>query len=203
MNAMDRDESKKKIDSQEDFALVRAARKGDQDAFGKLVQKYQHKIYSLAYSMVGNHNDADDLAQEIFLKTFRNIKKFRFKSSFYTWLYRIAVNTIITRRKKLRGDTHLELKPQILDVEGSPYLSSRLGGEKGDEKADIREMKEDIRRAIDTLPEKQRTAVIMHDIEGLPHNEIARVLSCSEGTVRSRLHYARRHLQEELAGWLE
>ncbi|MFH1037388.1 MAG: sigma-70 family RNA polymerase sigma factor [PVC group bacterium] len=188
---------------QDDFALVGAARKNDPDAFGELVRKYQRKIYSLAYSMVGNHSDADDLAQEIFLKTFRNIKKFRFKSSFYTWLYRIAVNTIITRRKKLRGDTHLELRPQLLDVEGSHYLSSRLGGEKGDRTAGNQELKKDIRRAIDTLPEKQRTVVIMHDIEGLPHNEIARVLSCSEGTVRSRLHYARRSLQEELAGWLD
>lgn len=186
----------------DDFELVRASRDGDQEAFGELVRKYQGKIYSLAYGMVGNHADADDLAQEIFLKTYRNIKKFRFKSSFYTWLYRIATNTIISRRKKLRGDSHLELKPQVLDIEGSPYLATRLGGEKGDRAMSSKEMKKDIYRAIDTLSDKHKEVVVMHDIEGIPHSEIAQILSISQGTVRSRLHYARERLQKELSEWI-
>ncbi len=186
----------------DDFELVRASRNGDQEAFGELVRKYQGKIYSLAYGMVGNHADADDLAQEIFLKTYRNIKKFRFKSSFYTWLYRIATNTIISRRKKLRGDSHLELKPQVLDIEGSPYLSTRLGGEKGDRAMSSKEMKKDIYRALETLSDKHKEVVVMHDIEGMPHSEIAEILSISQGTVRSRLHYARGRLQKELSGWI-
>lgn len=196
---MDRDESKRS----EDFQLVRTARAGDQNAFGELVRKYQDRIYSLAYGMVGNHSDADDLAQEIFLKCYRNIGKFRFKSSFYTWLYRIGVNTVITRRKKLRRHEHLELNPQVLDIEGSPYLSPSLGGKRGDEAAGGRELKRDIRAAIDRLPEKQRTVVVMHDIEGIGHGEISRILKTSEGTIRSRLHYGRKQLQEDLAGWLE
>jgi len=186
----------------DDFELVRASRDGDQEAFGELVRKYQGKIYSLAYGMVGNHADADDLAQEIFLKTYRNIKKFRFKSSFYTWLYRIATNTIISRRKKLRGDSHLELKPQVLDIEGSPYLATRLGGEKGDRAMSSKEMKKDIYRAIDTLSDKHKEVVVMHDIEGIPNSEIAQILSISQGTVRSRLHYARERLQKELSEWI-
>ncbi len=186
----------------EDFELVRSARSGDEDAFGDLVRRYQGKIYSLAYGMVGNHSDADDLAQEIFLKCYRNLGKFRFKSSFYTWLYRIGVNTIITRRKKLRKNRHLELKPQILDVTGSNYLPTRLGGERGDQAAGGRELKRDIRKAIERLPEKQKTVVVMHDVEGIPHPEIARILKSSEGTIRSRLHYGRRKLQEDLAQWL-
>jgi len=186
----------------DDFELVRASRDGDQEAFGELVRKYQGKIYSLAYGMVGNHADADDLAQEIFLKTYRNIKKFRFKSSFYTWLYRIATNTIISRRKKLRGDSHLELKPQVLDIEGSPYLATRLGGEKGDRAMSSKEMKKDIYRAIDMLSDKHKEVVVMHDIEGIPHSEIAQILSISQGTVRSRLHYARERLQKELSEWI-
>lgn len=187
----------------EDFELVRAARAGDENAFGELVRKYQGRIYSLAYGMVGNHSDADDLAQEIFLKSYRNIKKFRFKSSFYTWLYRIGVNTILTRRKKLRRDRHLELKPQALDLEGSPYLPARLGGKRGDRAAGGRELQRDIRAAIDRLPEKQKAVVVMHDIEGIPHREISRILKSSEGTIRSRLHYGRKRLQEELADWLD
>ncbi len=195
---MEREESNRS----EDFALVRAVRGGDEDAFGQLVRKYQGRIYSLAYGMVGNHSDADDLAQEIFLKCYRNIAKFRFKSSFYTWLYRIGVNTILTRRKKLRRDTHLELKPEILDIQGSPYLSPRLGGRRGDRAAGGRELTRDIRAAIDRLPEKQRTVVVMHDIEGIPHAEISRILKTSEGTIRSRLHYGRLRLQQDLADWL-
>jgi RNA polymerase sigma-70 factor, ECF subfamily len=199
---MKADGSKNMSLEKDDFVLVRAARDGDQEAFGELVRKYQGKIYSLAYGMVGNHADADDLAQEIFLKTYRNIKKFRFKSSFYTWLYRIGVNTIISRRKKLRGDSHLELKPQVLDIEGSPYLSTRLGGEKGDRALSNKEMKKDIYRAIETLSDKHKEVVVMHDIEGIPHSEIAEILSISQGTVRSRLHYARERLQKELAEWV-
>ncbi len=196
------DGSKNMSLEKDDFELVRASRDGDQEAFGELVRRYQGKIYALAYGMVGNHADADDLAQEVFLKTYRNIKKFRFKSSFYTWLYRIATNTIISRRKKLRGDSHLELKPQVLDIEGSPYLSTRLGGEKGDRAMSSKEMKQDIYRAIDTLSDKHKEVVVMHDIEGIPHNEIAKILSCSQGTVRSRLHYARELLQKELLEWI-
>ena len=199
---MNADGSKNMSLEKDDFQLVRASRAGDQEAFGELVRKYQGKIYALAYGMVGNHADADDLAQEIFLKTYRNIAKFRFKSSFYTWLYRIGLNTIISRRKKLRGDTHLELKPQVLDVEGSPYLSSRLGGEKGDRAMSSKEMKKDISRAIDTLSDKHKEVVVMHDVEGMPHSEIAEILSVSEGTVRSRLHYARARLRKELTGWI-
>jgi RNA polymerase sigma-70 factor (ECF subfamily) len=187
----------------DDFELIRATRNGDHEAFGELVRKYQGKIYSLAYGMVGNHSDADDLAQEIFLKTYRNINKFRFKSSFNTWLYRIALNTIITLRKKLRNNAHLELKPQVLDIEGSPYLSSRLGGEKGDRAVSLKELKDEIRRAIEMLSDKHKAVVVMHDIEGIPNNEIAQILSCSEGTVRSRLHYAHRRLQELLDDWLK
>ncbi len=202
MNGMNEVGSKNMSLKKDDFELVRASRDGDQEAFGELVRKYQGKIYSLAYGMVGNHADADDLAQEIFLKTYRNIKKFRFKSSFYTWLYRIATNTIISRRKKLRGDSHLELKPQVLDIEGSPYLATRLGGEKGDRAMSSKEMKKDIYRAIDMLSDKHKEVVVMHDIEGIPHSEIAQILSISQGTVRSRLHYARERLQKELSEWI-
>ena len=91
----------------------------------------------------------------------------------------------------------------MLDIEGSPYLSSRLGGEKGDRAVSRKELKNEIGRAIETLSDKHQAVVVMYDIEGIPHNEIARILSCSEGTVRSRLHYARRRLQKLLDGWLD
>lgn len=192
-----------KLSSGEDFELIRSAQNGDQEAFGKLVRKYQEKIYSLAWSITGNHTDADDLSQEIFLKTFRAIGKFRFQSGFYTWLYRIALNTIFTARKKLKDHQQIELNPQILEIQGSPYLPGRLQEGKGDQELHRKEMRAILRDAIDSLPLKHRTVVVMHDIEGVPHNEIARIVSCSEGTVRSRLYYARRKLQKQLEKWLE
>ncbi len=197
-----------KLTGNEDYELVRSAQKGDQEAFGELVRKYQRKIYSLAWSISGNHTDADDLAQEVFLKTFRAIGKFRFQSGFYTWLYRIALNTIFTARKKLNKHRHLELKPQLLELQGSPYLPNSLQEGKGDRELHRKEMQAGLREALDSLSLKHRTVVVMHDIEGIPHNEIARIVSCSEGTVRSRLHYARKKLQQQLKGllserWLE
>ena len=200
MNAKTEKESKSS--RSEDFELVRAAQKGDEDAFGKLVTKYQGKIYGLAWSMTGNHSDADDLAQKIFLKSFRAIKKFNFRSSFYTWLYRIALNTIITERKKIKRDRHLEFKPQAFDPRGNPYVSPPSGAQKADRQLENEELKTALTAAIDTLPPKQKEVVVMYDIEGMSHGEIAEILSCSEGTVRSRLHYARKKLQKELKGWL-
>ena len=131
-----------KLTEETDDDLVRSAQRGDLDAFGELVVRYQQRVYSLAYGMTGNHNDADDLAQEVFLKTFRAIKKFRFQSSFYTWLYRIAVNTIITRRKKLKAAVHLELNPQVLEIQGSPYLPAGLRSKKGDKEVARRELQD-------------------------------------------------------------
>jgi len=94
------------------------------------------------------------------------------------------------------------IEAQVLDIEGSPYLATRLGGEKGDRAMSSKEMKKDIYRAIDTLSDNHKEVVVMHDIEGIPHSEIAQILSISQGTVRSRLHYARERLQKELSEWI-
>ncbi len=185
--------------NKEDFELVRAAQDGDLSAFGELVKKYQQRIYSLAYGMTGNHSDADDLAQAVFLKSFRAIRGFNYRSSFYTWLYRVGVNTIITARKKIRARAALELKPELLEVSGSPYLAARREGLSPDRKLRAKELRRSVDKALSTLSPKHRAVVVMYDIEGISHQEIARILKCSEGTVRSRLHYARRELRKKLA----
>lgn len=191
--------SRSKSINQEDFELARAAQGGDLPAFGELVKKYQGRIYSLAYGMTGNHTDADDLAQAVFLKAFRAIKSFKFRSSFYTWLYRIGVNTIITGRKKIRARTMLELKPELLEVSGSPYLAGSGKGVSPSRELRARELRRSIQEALGTLSPKHRAVVVMYDIEGISQDEIARILRCSEGTVRSRLHYARQKLRKKLA----
>lgn len=191
--------SRSKSINQEDFELARAAQGGDLPAFGELVKKYQRRIYSLAYGMTGSHTDADDLAQAVFLKAFRAIKSFKFRSSFYTWLYRIGVNTIITGRKKIRARTMLELKPELLEVSGSPYLAGSGKGVSPSRELRARELRRSIQEALGTLSPKHRAVVVMYDIEGISQDEIARILRCSEGTVRSRLHYARQKLRKKLA----
>ena len=185
--------------NKEDFELVRAAKSGDLPAFGELVKKYQRRIYSLAYGMTGNHSDADDLSQAVFLKAFRAIGGFKFRSSFYTWLYRIGVNTIITTRKRIRARAALELKPELLEVSGSPYLAARRGGLSPERELRAKELRRSVEKALNALSPKHRAAVVMYDIEGISQQEIARILKCSEGTVRSRLHYARRQLRKKLA----
>lgn len=196
-------ENRSKSSEDEDKELVRKAQAGDDFAFGRLVEKYQRRIYSLAWNMTGNHSDADDLAQEVFLKCYRAIGSFRFKSAFYTWLYRIAVNTIITRRKQIRRDTHLEFQPASLDISGNPYLSPGRQGGRADRSLVKNEIRSAVREAIDSLPEKHRAVVVMHELEGLTHAEIGKILSCSEGTVRSRLHYARKKLKNKLGAWID
>jgi len=189
---------------EEEFALIRAVQAGDRDAFGPLVNRYQRKIYLLAYGMTGNHADADDLAQEVFLKAYGALGRFKFKSQFYTWLYRIAVNTIITRRKQWRRHRHVELNPEWDEHGGSPYLPNSLkastpGGELGRRERQ-KGLQEQLDAALAGLSEKHRAVVVMYDIEGMSHAEIAKVLGCSKGTARSRLHYAHRYLRQKLKG---
>ena len=190
--------SRSKSINKEDFELVRAAKSGDLPAFGELVQKYQRRIYSLAYGMTGNHSDADDLSQAVFLKAFRAIGSFKFRSSFYTWLYRIGVNTIITARKRIRARATLELKPELLEVSGSPYVPGSRRGVSPERELLAQELRRSVQAALNTLSPKHRAVVVMYDIEGISHQEIARILKCSDGTVRSRLHYARRQLRKKL-----
>lgn len=190
----------------DDFVLVRAAQAGDAESFGLLVAKYQRKIYSLAQGMTGNHNDADDLAQEVFLKAYRSLGRFRFKSQFYTWLYRIAINTVITRRKQWRRHPHVEFNPDWEEHGVSPYLPDSLKTSAPGEDLSRRESRDSLREriqgALGSLSEKHRAVVVMHDLEGMSHGEIASALGCSEGTARSRLHYAHRHLRRKLKDML-
>lgn len=201
LNKKGRSQSKEMND--DEFGLIRAAQQGDEEAFGELVKRYQQRVYAIAYNMTGNHSDADDFAQETFLKAYRAIGRFRFKSKFYTWIYRIAVNTIISGRKKLRKHSHLELEPQLAEAADSPYLPPGLRAANPRRELRRRELQEVLQEALDKLTDKHRAVVIMHDIEGIPQVEVARVLSCSEGTIRSRLHYARRELQGLLRNKLE
>ncbi|MBT8042812.1 MAG: sigma-70 family RNA polymerase sigma factor [Kiritimatiellales bacterium] len=186
-----------------DDELVLKAQRGDVHAFDQLVERYHGKIYGLTYNMTSNREDAEDLTQEVFIKAFEALPRFRGKSSFYTWLYRIAVNKTINYRKKRNRKRALSLDQfdqeiktdevyHALTTKGSPLRNMSLT-----------ELQIKLNEALQNLSEKHRTVVVMHDMQGIPHEEIAKVVGASVGTVRSRLFYARRQMQAELAEFVK
>ena len=181
-----------------DKELVALAQKGDVPAFSELVSRYQRRVYAVVYNMTSNKEDAEDLVQEVFVKAHKSLPKFQGKSSFYTWIYRIAVNRTINFVKKRKKRQAWSLDDVDGGIERDPAyveLSSK-GGPRRD--FSISELQEKLNRALQTLSEKHRAVVVLHDIEGVPHDEIGKMLGCSSGTVRSRLFYARQRLQVEL-----
>jgi RNA polymerase sigma-70 factor (ECF subfamily) len=177
--------------------IIRRVNEGDLDAFGELVDRYKKKIYYIAYHMTCNHSDADDIAQETFIRAYRNIAGFKGKSSFYTWLYRILINrcTDYMKRKRRRDHRLNEIR------DPANYLGETSGGGSSPGSfagITIGELQRAVAGALMSLPEKQRMALVLHEFNGLSHKEIADVVGCSEGTVRSRLHYGRRKMKEML-----
>ncbi len=180
-------------------ALVDRARGHDLDAYNELVGRYQKKIYALVYNMTGNREDAEDLVQDVLVKAYRSLGYFKGDSSFYTWIYRIAVNrTINFLKKRKRGQNKVSLDDMDQAVERDPDYIALSSRESPVRDMKLSELQQKLNKALLTLSEKHRTVVVMHDIEGVPHEEIAKIVGCSAGTVRSRLFYARQQLQKEL-----
>lgn len=182
-----------------DFELVQQAANGDESAFEVLVKKYQQKVYTIAYGISHNQQDALDISQEVFIKIYKKLKNFRGASSFYTWLYRITTNLSIDFQRRKKKVTKVEFDERILE---EPIPEARTGEDKKFDPGDILERKEihgAILKAIETLPEDQKTTVVLRELENLPYREIAKVMNCSIGTVMSRLHYGRKKLQEMLS----
>lgn len=183
--------------------LVRRAQARDLDAYAELMQRYQRRIYALIYNMTGNNEDTEDLIQDVFLKAYSALEKFQGKSSFYTWVYRIAVNRTINfvkKRKKRQAASLNDVDSGVERDEAYVELSSRSTPFRDARNTEIFEK---LNAALQKLSEKHRTVVVMHDIEGIPHDRIAEIIGVSSGTVRSRLFYARRQLQADLAEYMD
>ncbi len=174
--------------------LVRRAKRGDISAFEDLISGYEKKVYNTAYRFFNNAEDAMDVSQEIFIKVFTSLRRFREDSSFSTWLYRIAVNTCIDFLRKKREDV-LPIKEEIV-MDDKTKLGFQT--ELPEEFMEKQEVKQAIMKAISTLPEEQRICIILRDVQGFSYTEISDVLSCSLGTVKSRLFRGRRALKENL-----
>ena len=189
--------------NQEERQLIWRAKREDLAAYDELVRRYQERLYSTIYHMTSNHEDAHDLAQEAFLKAFRSLGSFKGDSSFFTWVYRIAVNKTLNFLKYRKRRTHLSLNSFDLNAEHDPDLVSLVSENTPRRDLHLHELQQSLNHAMQKLSHIHRLVVTLHDVQGLSHQEIGMILDCNIGTVRSRLFYARQQLQAHLAPYME
>jgi RNA polymerase sigma-70 factor (ECF subfamily) len=181
----------------EENRLVEKSKQGDEEAFGVLVKKYKKKVFNLAYSFTRDRETADDLAQEVFIKVYYALEKFKFQSGFGTWLYRIAANHFKDYLRKHAKERHLSIdalgrEPSLPDDEVEKK-------ERAQEAADRKKL---LYQALQSLPEKHQVILTLRDMQGHSYEEIADILKLSAGTVDSRLHRARKMLRKKIAPFL-
>jgi len=181
-------------------ALIQRCIGGDATAFEPLVEKYRQRVWRLAYQVLHDREEAWDVAQEAFVRAFHSLPTFRGQSAFYTWLFRITVN-VATDRHRQRGAQARAFGPERVSEEEWARTTPDPGGGP-EQQAARKEQRERIRSALDALPPKARTIIMLSDVEGLSYREIAEVLNCPIGTVMSRLHNARKRLKALLGPML-
>jgi len=186
-----------------DIALVRGAQEGDLGAYDELVRRYQERVYATIYHMTSHHEDANDLAQETFIKAYRALGSFKGDSSFFTWLYRIAVNRTLNFLKQRKHRHQLSLNDLVVPAGHDPDWLALVTDKTPRHHVALTELQERLNMAMQKLSEVHRMVVTLHDIQGLSHEEIATILDCNVGTVRSRLFYARQQLQAHLSEYLK
>lgn len=182
----------------DDFALVQRCQRGELDAYEVLVMRYQQRIYNVIYGIVRNAGDAEELCQEAFVKAWRSLKNFKGDSSFYTWIYRIATNLGIDKKRRAArhgtvgfDDALKSDDDPVADTLASKEVTPRKHAERG-------ELRAAIDAAIEKLSPEHRAVFVLYELEGMDYKDIAKKVGCSLGTVMSRLHYARLNLQKML-----
>jgi RNA polymerase sigma-70 factor (ECF subfamily) len=183
--------------SRNEADLIDRVRSGDQDAFAELVSLYRERIHRLVYGLLRDRDEAEDVTQEVFIKAFYRISSYKGQSAFYTWLYRVAVNAATDWRKKWWKRKGLSLSESPTGPEGLPDERARP-----ERLAHGRELGRHLEDALEKLPEKYRTILVLREFEGLSYEEIGRVLSLRKGTVESRLFRARERLKLLLTPYL-
>lgn len=178
--------------------LVRKAKQGDSDAFEELMQDYFKRIYNIALRMAGNADDAADMTQEIMLKLFRNIGAFKGNSKLSTWIYRVATNTCLDELKKIRRHPAVSINAEIDTGDGEFLREVEDTSPTPEQSAQQHELRDMVAAAITRLSPDHRAAIVLRDIRGFSYDEIARILGCSEGTIKSRISRARTQLKSVL-----
>jgi len=192
-----------------DKILVRRLKLGDERAFQELVQTYQNRVFGLVFRMIGNRQEAEDLAQDVFLTVYKAIGSYRGEGRFYTWLYRVASNTCKNRIKYLKG-RHFNTRVDV-DDNTEAQMPSREGGALHSLQSQVpgpeamiqgQRLQRAIQRELANLDEEHRLLIVLRDIEGLPYADIMRITGLPAGTVKSRLHRARVALKERMKSYL-
>ena len=185
----------------DDLVAIERASTGDGDAFEVLVRKHQTWVFTLAYRMLGDHAEAEEMAQEIFLKAFRALKRFERKSRFSTWLYSIATNHCLNQLESRRRRPRVQELNRSTRKQGNPgplldqIADPTPGADQALERADLQRL---VQEQLLTLTPEHRSILVLRDIQGLAYEEIGEILSLEPGTVRSRLHRARMELKQRL-----
>ena len=178
-----------------EYNLIKRCQEGDDSAFGELIDSYNDKAFSIAYGVMGNHHDAADMAQEAFVKVYRNIGKFNFKSSFGTWFYRIVKNTCIDELRRQKRNRVISLDAEIEGEDGDYKMQVADDKEDIQTQLEKKETKEMLWAALEMLSEKHRAVLVLADIKGFDYLEIADMLDMPVGTVKSRIFRAREKLE--------
>ncbi|HXJ35212.1 MAG TPA: sigma-70 family RNA polymerase sigma factor [Candidatus Eisenbacteria bacterium] len=183
-----------------DLDLVDRARRGDREAFRELVERYQRKVAALAVGMLRSREDALDIVQDTFTKAYQSLDKFKGDSSFYTWVYRIAVNLCIDHQRRESRYVQVGADADDAGDELVPPSPDHLAEDEPFERARSTQIGARVTAAINELTPEHRAVILLREVDGLSYEEISQVLDCPKGTVMSRLHYARRQLQARLHG---
>jgi RNA polymerase sigma-70 factor (ECF subfamily) len=186
-----------------DKALVSAFKSGDGNAFDQLVLRHKDKVFNLTYWFLGDYQEANDCAQEAFLKAFKALKKFKGQSTFSTWLFRIGVNTCKNRLKSSAyrwKKRSVPLEAHGGSIKGNPGYGIRDDSPSPADQMEKMERIKAVRSALDALPEDQKKVVILRDIQGLSYEEIAEITGLNLGTVKSRISRGRLGLRDQLVG---
>jgi RNA polymerase sigma-70 factor (ECF subfamily) len=185
-----------------DLSIVKEVQAGNVAAFDKLIRKYRERLFGVIYNLTANREDTADLTQDAFIKAFQSINRFQGNCSFFTWLYKIAVNTTLSHLRKNRLRSFFSLEKIQEDGANAEILEQLTDKRGADRDTYLKELQEKLNEALQKLSIPHRTVITLFEIDGLSHSEIAEVMDCSEGTVRSRLHYAKQFLQGEMGKYL-
>lgn len=188
-----------------DQALVERAVQGDQKAFRQLVERYQRKVYTIAFGVVRNPDTALDITQDAFVRVHKNLATFKGDSSFYTWIYRIVLNLCIDRKRRQARQAEVDYDDGISHGEGftdGPTLAS-TGIDNPAQAAHRKELVEHMDRALATLSEEHKSILLLREVDGLSYEELAETLDIPKGTVMSRLFHARKNFQKSLTRYLK
>ena len=185
-----------------DWLVVQCVQAGDVAAFDQLILKYRERVYAMIYNMTSNREDAADLTQDAFIKAFQSINRFQGESSFFTWLYRIAINSTLTHIRKNKLRSFFSFDKVHEDAAVSALINQLTDKQNVQRDVFVSELQERLNEAMQKLSIPHRTVVTLFEIDGLSHEEIAEIMDCSIGTVRSRLHYAKQLLQSELKSYI-